>query len=157
MGYAHVIHIWSLAMIHAKDVANYFLLLEDEEEGDGISNLKLQKLVYYAQGFFLAIFNRPLFPENIEAWTHGPVVPSLYHAYKEYGSCTIPIDEEFDPNTLNKDVQELIEEIYEVFGQFSAWKLRNMTHEEPPWVAHEEYGETIPLEELSDYFKTRIK
>ena len=66
-------------MISCQDVANYFLSLCDEDAGDLISNLKLQKLVYYAQGFHLAISGEPLFDEKIMAWEHGPVIPQLYH------------------------------------------------------------------------------
>jgi len=54
-------------MISVDEVAKYFLSLTDEEAGDFFSNLKLQKLVYYAQGFHLALFDRPLFADNIEA------------------------------------------------------------------------------------------
>ena len=57
------------------DVAQYFLAKADEDAGDLMSNLKLQKLVYYAQGFALVLLEKPLFPERIEAWIHGPVVP----------------------------------------------------------------------------------
>ena len=67
-------------MLTCYDIAKYFLAQADEEIGDLISNLKLQKLVYYAQGFYLALHDEALFPEDIEAWTHGPVVPVLYHA-----------------------------------------------------------------------------
>lgn len=57
------------------DVAAYFLWLDNEREGDGISNMKLQKPAYYAQGFHLALFDTALFDERVEAWDHGPVVP----------------------------------------------------------------------------------
>lgn len=71
----------------ALEVANWFLNYNDEkmysDGADYISNLKLQKLLYYAQGTFLAITNSPLFGDAIEAWMHGPVVPSVYHAYKK--------------------------------------------------------------------------
>lgn len=62
-------------MLNCFDVAKYFLAQQDETAGDLISNLKLQKLIYYAQGFHLAISDRPLFPEPIKAWIHGPAVP----------------------------------------------------------------------------------
>ncbi|MGA8142178.1 MAG: type II toxin-antitoxin system antitoxin SocA domain-containing protein, partial [Desulfobaccales bacterium] len=77
-------------MISCVDVAKYFLSLTDEESGELISNLKLQKLVYYAQGFHLVFYDTPLFSERIEAWTYGPVVPDLYHEYKSHGPCSIP-------------------------------------------------------------------
>ena len=61
------------------DVANYILEISREESGDDeyelISHMKLQKLVYFCQGYSLALYGRPLFPEPIEAWTHGPVCP----------------------------------------------------------------------------------
>ena len=60
-------------MLSCHDVAKYFLALTDEDAGDLISNLKLQKLVYYAQGFHLALFDTPMFGEPIEAWTHVPL------------------------------------------------------------------------------------
>lgn len=59
----------------ALDVAKYFLFLaRNREAGDTISNLKIQKMLYYAQGYSLALFNKPLFDDRIEAWKHGPVV-----------------------------------------------------------------------------------
>ena len=76
-------------MIPATEVARYFLSLTDEDAGELISNLKLQKLLYYAQGFHLAIFGGPLFPESIEAWQHGPVVPEVYRYFHGQGSAHI--------------------------------------------------------------------
>lgn len=142
-------------MLSCHDVAKYFLSLADEDAGDLISNLKLQKLVYYAQGFHLAIYDEPLFSEPIEAWTHGPVVPDLYHAYKEYGSGFIPIPKDLDDSIYSDKAKELLDDVYAVYGQFSAWKLRNMTHEEAPWRDYQPKG-TIPHKALKAYFKTQI-
>lgn len=143
-------------MLTCHDVAKYFLSLADSEAGDLISNLKLQKLIYYAQGFHLAIFDEPLFDERIEAWTHGPVVPDLYHAYKGYGSDAIPCPDEIDLDKYSIAHRELLDEVYKVFGQFSAWKLRNMTHEESPWVNAAPYQGVISHEDMKEYFKTQI-
>lgn len=143
-------------MTTASNVANTFILLDDRNDGDGLTNLKLQKLAYYAQGFYLAIFDTPLFDETIEAWTHGPVVPDLYQAYKQYGRSPVPIAENFDINALEEDEINLIEEVYRVYGQFSAWQLRDMTHEEAPWINNEAYAEVIPVNELTDFFRTRL-
>ena len=145
--------------MNVHDVAKYFLSKVDEELGDGISNLKLQKLVYYAQGFHLAIHDRPLFPGRIEAWEHGPVVPELYHTYKSHGGGNIPAPLDFDPEAIDPDVASLLDEVYSVFGQYSAWKLRNMTHEERPWKeAYEETtrGRIISDAALRDYFKDYV-
>ena len=77
-------------MATAKDVAQYLLKLDEQHGGEGISNLKLQKLAYYSQGFFGAIYDKPLFNERVEAWTYGPVIPELYHEYKCHGSNLLP-------------------------------------------------------------------
>jgi uncharacterized phage-associated protein len=138
------------------DVANYFLALADEDAGDLISNLKLQKLVYYAQGFHLALFDEPLFDERIEAWTHGPVIPELYHSYKHYGSGAIPSPEEVNFDIYTLEIKELLDEVYNVFGQFSAWKLRNMTHVEPPWKDVEGFAGEISHESMREHFKTQL-
>lgn len=105
-------------MLNCYDIAKYFLCLVDEEAGDLISNLKLQKLVYYAQGFHLAIYNIPLFHEPIEAWTHGPVIPDLYHEYKQYGLGAIPQPDNVDFSKYDETTKKLLDEVYSVFGQF---------------------------------------
>ncbi|MEJ2653511.1 MAG: DUF4065 domain-containing protein [Gammaproteobacteria bacterium] len=143
-------------MMSCHDVAKYFLSLTDEDSGDLISNLKLQKLMYYAQGFCLAIYDEPLFAEPIVAWTHGPVVPEIYHAYKQYGADAIPPDENFDIDSIPREARELLDEVYSAYGQFSAWKLRNMTHEEAPWKDAVEDNDEIPHDSLSRYFKTLL-
>lgn len=144
-------------MINCHDVANYFLTLNDEEIGELITNLKLQKLVYYAQGFHLAIEGTPLFADDIEAWAHGPVVPVLYREYKKYGSGLIPVPVEFNPASIDKEIRDLLDDVYAVYGQFSAWKLRNMTHSELPWVEAADTAGVISLKTMKEYFKTFIK
>jgi len=139
------------------DVAEYFLILEGE--GGEISNLKLQKLMYYAQGFSLALRGEPLFLEPIEAWMHGPVVSSLYHRFKDFGSNPISPANDFNPSVLSRDERRLIEEVYDVYGQYSAWKLRQLTHEEDPWrnnFAEGEYSREIPQREMESYFRENL-
>ncbi len=144
-------------MIEVKVVTNYLLSLSDPEVGDGISNLKLQKLLYYCQGFHLAINGEPLFNDSIEAWEHGPVVPNVYHEYKGFGSDNIPISEGADLSLVisHSEVKEVVDEVYNVYGQFSAWKLRDMTHNEPPW-SETPRGEVISHGKLKNYFSTMI-
>ncbi len=143
-------------MLSCHDIADYFLAKQDEESGDTISNLKLQKLVYYAQGYHLAIFDKPLFDEEIEAWAHGPVVPVLYHRFKEYGAASIPAIPNLDLSKFDDEVQGFLDEVYDVFNQFSGWTLRNMTHEELPWKQHEAMAGVIPKDTLLEFFKLRI-
>lgn len=141
------------------DVADYFLSLTDDDAGDLISNLKLQKLVYYAQGFHLALYKKPLFDETIEAWMHGPVIPELYRKYKKYCDSFIPKPESLSMDKYGRKVKELLDEVYKVLGQFSAWKLRGMTHEEPPWKVAYQQGDRTPISQqgLADYFKVYLK
>lgn len=146
-------------MLSVRKVAEYFLAKADESVGDGISNLKLQKLVYYAQGFHLALHGGPLFAERIEAWEHGPVVPELYHHYKGHGAGNIPAPAASDPDDYDRASAELLDEVYDVFGQYSAWKLRNMTHEDRPWIdayQNGERGRVISHVALRDYFKDYV-
>ena len=144
-----------MTTLTAQDVADYFLAKVDEEQGDTLTNLKLQKLLYYAQGFCLAIYEEPLFNDEIEAWTYGPVVPAIYHKYSECGTGSLPKPTTFDESKFSAEAGELLNEIQEVFGQFSAWKLANMTHEEPPW-RNTPVGTVISHDALRDHFKTQL-
>ena len=141
-------------MLSCYDVAKYFLSIVDEDAGDSISNLKLQKLVYYGQGFHLAVFDAPLFNEEIVVWQHGPVVVDLYHRYKKYGSGSIP-PEEIDLEIFDQELRELLDEVYSAYGQFSASKLRALTHEEPPWK-DTPLNASISHDLMRAYFKTQI-
>jgi uncharacterized phage-associated protein len=142
-------------MATALDVAKYFLTLAEPDEGDVVTHLKLQKLCYYAQGSALVVLNRPLFNEDILAWDHGPVIRSVFDAYRAHGSDPIPLPENFDAAVLTDEERELLNEVWDVYGQFSAWKLRNMTHNEPPW-ANTPRNEVITPEALRTFFLTRV-
>ena len=101
----------------AEQIASWFLLynnLKVEEEGaDSITNLKLQKLLYYAQGCYLALENKPLFNDNIVAWKHGPVVECIYNKYSPYGSSGISIEESDYKNVedIEKRDCDILEEV----------------------------------------------
>lgn len=142
-------------MISCFDAARYFLALVNADAGDSLSNLKLQKLVYYAQGFHLALFDVPLFAERIEAWQYGPVVPEMYHEFKKFGAGPVQMEGELDGDKYSAEVLSLLEEVYSVYGQFSAVRLMNITHQEPPWLQTSN-GCEISLDLMRDYFKTQI-
>jgi len=137
--------------MNAIDVANGFINLTEPEKGDLISNLKVQKLLYYAQGFHLAMFGKPFFEEEIQAWQYGPVVPEVYHQFKEYGSGPIPLNTEFTFDKFNEEQKDLLSEINTVYGQFSAIKLMDMTHNETPW-SNVELNAVISKDSMSTYF-----
>jgi len=118
-------------MIECLKIAKYFLSCVDEDAEDSLSNLKRQKLLYYAQGLHLALYDEPLFCGPILAWTHGPVVAGICHKYKEFGANPIP-KEEIDFADYDLRTREILDEVWDVYGQFSGSKLRNMTHQESP-------------------------
>ena len=142
-------------MPSASLIADYILSLSNPDEGDIISNLKLQKLLYYVQGFHLAVYDAPIFDETIKRWEHGPVVLQVWQEYRDYGASALPVPEAVDFSQITREQKELINEVYETYGQFSAWKLRDMTHNEPPWKYTDE-NEEITHADLSRYFKTQL-
>ena len=142
-------------MLSAFDVAEYFLCKVDEDVGDLISNLKLQKLLYYAQGRHLAILGRPLFGQAVFAWEHGPVVADVYRAYKDCGFNAIPRPQHPKTSNITSESKGLLDEVYEVYGQYSAWKLRNMTHEEPPWL-YTPHDAVISIDKMKSFFRTQL-
>ena len=99
------------------------------EKDNPVSNLKLQKLLYYSQAWHLALFRIPLFEEDIEAWVHGPVVPEIFRRYRECKWSPIP------NNVTNGDYQfrPHLEEVWRVYGKFAAFDLERLTHSEEPW------------------------
>lgn len=140
----------------AQNIARWFLeynRLDRHENMDveGISNLKLQKLLYYAYGCYLALYNKRLFNDSIVAWQHGPVVASVYHEYKENGANSIRNFEKPE-QTFTDDELLVLKWVYKEFGQYTAWALREMTHEEDPWI-ETLFNNVIPDEVISSYFK----
>lgn len=142
----------------AKQIAEYFLAKVNEDEGDLISNLKLQKLCYYAQGLGLAVRGEPMFRERVEAWLHGPVVPDLYKLYRDYGSNAISPAAAIDLDVYDPADRILLDDVFDFYGQYSASRLRQMTHEETPWKnAYIDGANTIITHDaLKTYFSCEV-
>jgi toxin-antitoxin system, antitoxin component, xre domain protein len=138
----------------AIDIAKWFLNENrsrmNDEDSDYITHLKLQKLLYYAQGCYLAVTGEALFDEDLLAWEHGPVVSEVYQIYKSCGSHPIEFNEDYD-NNIDDFTQGVLHEVFDVFGQYSAWKLRQMTHDERPWKETARNG-VINKNLIRDYF-----
>lgn len=136
----------------AKWFINYNLKLRDidNEDTDNITNLKLQKLLYYAQGSMLALKDKLLFNDDIVAWSHGPVVREVYDEFKNNGSNGI--DEYFENISVDNETEQVLVQVYNIFGQYSAWGLRNMTHQETPWLETNR-NDVISIEKIKKYFK----
>lgn len=118
--------------VPVKDVALWLINYNNSHENaDFITNLKLQKLLYYAQALSLKYTGKTLFNESIYAWEYGPVVNEVYQEYKDFGRQPIQTDEKAPD--FSGDVRVILEDTYEEYGQFSAWKLVEMTHNDPAW------------------------
>ncbi len=150
-------------MLTADQVADYFILRVDESSGDVMTNLRLQKLVYYAQAWHLALTGEPLFEDDFEAWVHGPVIPHLYRRFKENGwraidrAATSPMPE------IDDETRGILEEVWSAYGQFSATHLEELTHGEIPWLdarrgydAGTSCSEVIPQAAMRDYYAQQL-
>ncbi|MDR0536672.1 MAG: DUF4065 domain-containing protein [Tannerellaceae bacterium] len=140
------------------DIANKILAKpysSDTEEL--VSNLKLQKLLYYEQGFHLAYYGTPLFDDDIEAWMNGPVVPVILETFKCYKNGGIEYSGDTITLTLNKE-EQLFNEVYTVYGKYSATGLMDLAYQEMPWSTTKTgVGSIIPREKMIEYFKGRLK
>jgi uncharacterized phage-associated protein len=136
----------------AKWILAYNRFYEDTEDAPKISNMKLQKLLYYTQGCFLAAQNRPLFGDEIAAWPHGPVVESVYNEYKGFGSGGIVLEKGYEYPRFERETTDLLMNVHRAFAWHSASKLRNMTHSEDPWRETPQKA-VIPKDLIAKYFR----
>lgn len=126
----------------------------DDGVPEGITNLKLQKILYFAQAASLALNDQPLFEEEIEAWKFGPVVPTIYQRYKQFGNSPLGVEEYTE--VIDADTKNLLENIWEIFGKFSASELVNITHNHTPWkeAFYANKADTIISKSaLAEYYK----
>lgn len=137
-----------------EDIANFFLTKE------GITNKKLQKLCYYAQAWYYALYNQELFTEKIEAWVHGPVIPELYNKYANMGYNEIKKNNqipEMDDNT-----KKFLDQIWNIYGELDGDQLEALTHREDPWI-NARHGldpktpsnNIISLEDMGRYYREK--
>ena len=123
----------------ASEVAKYFIylasqdivdIIDERRESEGITNLKLQKVLYFAQAYYLAALERPLFGDEIEAWDYGPVIREVYDEYKiNKGE---PIFLENDTSSLPVEDKEILRDVvWEDFGRYSTAYLVAISHSKP--------------------------
>jgi uncharacterized phage-associated protein len=120
------------------DVARYLIHLAtpvEDEDADCLSLLRMQKLLYYVQGWHLAACGKPLFLGRIEAWTHGPVVREVYPQFRKFGWSSIPPSEGSDSPDLSPKEKAFVRAVWEQYKKHSAWALSAMTHTEAPWLS----------------------
>ncbi len=115
-------------------VANEFIALA-KSEGRALTNMQLQKLVFIAHGYALAILDNPLYYHDTCAWQWGPVIPKLYKSLQIYGRnfVTEPLESEdsLDPDT---DEMDIVKAVMKGYGHLSGSQLSAMTHKpNTPW------------------------
>jgi len=153
-----------------KSIANYFLDLASSK-GQAISPMKLQKLVYYAHGWYAGYTGQPLINEAVEAWQYGPVIPSLYHEFKRFGAGAIgakatdweglKLCEVAPP--ADSSLRTFLDNIWNSYGQFTGIKLSELTHApDGPWdqtwrEAAGTRGVDIPFPRIAEHFRTAIE
>ncbi|MCI8371440.1 MAG: DUF4065 domain-containing protein [Lachnospiraceae bacterium] len=158
-------------MYQVLDICRYVINYSNEK-GYGISNLKLQKILYFIQAYFLINSNgkKPCFSESIEAWDFGPVVPVAYREYKQYGSSNIPqilsyIDYKegniwdaqrvaYDDGMILSVDKAMIKDVVDKFADYSATDLVTLTHNQRPWKSAyvPNKNHEITLSDMWDYF-----
>lgn len=151
-------------MAYPASVIAYAFVEKGIEEGQFVTQMKLQKMVYFAHGYHLARYGEPLINEKFEAWKFGPVVEDIYHIYKLYGSDPI-MDTYFLPKPprgvrakpLSDSAIDAIEYTWKVTKTLSATQLSQWSHlDGSPWAlvydpAHS--SNTIPDDQIRDYFQ----
>jgi uncharacterized phage-associated protein len=122
------------SMLDCLEVARYFIIRAYEEGREAtMTNMKVQKLLYYAQSLHLALNNEPLFEHEMQAWRYGPVCPPAYHYYSEFEAQQLPVPDRDFVNNLPQAIRMLLEEVWDYFGAYHAYFLSDMTHLEFPW------------------------
>ena len=140
---------------NAAKVANAFLELA-AQDGKSLTNMQLQKLVYIAHGFYLALSSQPLVDEDVKAWQWGPVIESLYESLKHYGSGTVTSRLPAPGDVLDETAKMVIQYVWKAYGRFTGFQLSGITHKEnSPW--HEAWEslryQSIPNEMIAEYYR----
>jgi uncharacterized phage-associated protein len=158
-------------MSYSASLIAYAFVKKAIESGNPVTQMKLQKLVYFAHGLHLASYDEPLISEYFQAWKYGPVVPAIYQEYKYYGSSPIATtdllsisynvsDVEDELTTIDVNATQSINTTWNALKLMSATQLSNWTHKESsPWAINYEEGvneKIIPDTEIKQYFKTHI-
>lgn len=118
-------------------IANFFILA-GIREGNPVSPMKLQKLIYFAHGFYLSKYNEPLVNEPVQAWKYGPVMLSVYQVFKIYGNNPITQFPGFYKNATYHElpfpIQQFLNEVWDLLKKYTAIELSTLTHiRQSPW------------------------
>ncbi len=154
------------AFSSVNEVANFFIVKAcSGDTPEPVTHLKLQKLVYYAQAWSVALDGKALVREEFEAWPHGPVCRELYDRFKGNGWKPITLevaglDADYVPQ-IGADEAELLEDVWGRYGLYTAKALENLTHNEAPWIEARgdiskiaRSSEVISLDAMRSYYSS---
>ena len=143
-------------MLKAIDIANFFIDVSDFMDEESITNMKVNKLVYFAQAWSLVKFNKKLFNEDIEAWKQGPVIPSVYKAFRTCESKNIEMTiGDYDESIFTAEQLNFLADIALTYGKYTALALRNISDKPgSPWalVYEKKKNNIISPESMTKYF-----
>jgi uncharacterized phage-associated protein len=142
-------------MLSASRVAECFLFLSGQQTECDITPLKLQKLLYYAEGLSLALRGKSLFSDPILAWRYGPVVRDVYKEYEYAGRHSIPCIADIDESNIPEDDFNIIKTTMQFYGEYSAERLVQMTHGESPYVKTLRDQE-ISRDDMKSFFEEKL-
>ena len=136
----------------ALDIAKY-IINHEHEEGREISNLRLQKLLYFIQAKFIVETGKPCFSDPIEAWDFGPVVTSVYHEYKLFGSFDIASTD--TAVSIDEESASRIKNMLDFCSHYPTYQLVEITHNQTPWKRAREnpFSHVITLDSMEQYFR----
>ena len=141
------------------DIVPYFLKVSYRGARGGMTPLKLQKLLYYSQAWYLVFRDRPLFWESIEAWVHGPVVPDVYRKFKHFGYSKIRNQNMLANDYINEQEKLVLNLVWNTYGNQQAKYLEYLTHSEYPWMnarrglaENQSSSREISLNEMKQYY-----
>ena len=145
--------------LKANEVADFFICLGKAEQEDPMTNMRVNKLLYFAQGWYLQRFGKTLFAEPIKAWKYGPVVNSVYGRFRDMDrNIILECSPDFDVSKFSSDEIQLLLDVYSKYRTYSTSRLVEKSHEaNTPWARTYVEGEnkTIPVSLMKEYFSNR--
>lgn len=143
-------------MANVQDVARFFIGFAQEQaehyKGDLMTNLRLQKMLYFAQGYHLAQYGKPLFDDEIEMRHNGPFVPVVYNVYSKYGSTGISEPIDVEASCFDEDEYSSLLYVVREYDYLSTLALIDIAFRKCKTWDREKHGVVIPKDEIYRQF-----
>lgn len=127
-----------------------------------LTPMQIIKLDYLCHGWMLGLYHRPLIKENVEAWQYGPVIPELYAEVKKFRSSPVDIEPATDGEPFDSGQEDIIKQVYDVYGHFTGIQLSALTHAEgTPWYKTWNNGQgrnnVISNDLIEEHFASKVR